>query len=294
MNEKRKMIIDAAVKLFAAKGYHATSIQEIVEKCEIAKGSFYNYFKSKEELLISIFKYFHESAKINLLKVENDFSLTEREKYMKQINLHIEQMTTNTDFIQMFVREQMVHISEELDQFIHFVRKESIEWSGGKVRKIYPDIEEEYILDCALIVDSLLKQYLSILFFDKDSDIKERIAPFLLNRLDSIVEGFLKHQDPLLKTLEYGGCMEREPDIKTQLQIEVSNLIEMLEGKTADINKIVLDVLFEIQRELGEENPKKIVLESLLLMLESKGNQDKASGKIIRMMKEYLSQREMN
>lgn len=288
MNEKRKMIIDVAVKLFAAKGYHATSIQEIVEKCEIAKGSFYNYFKSKEELLISIFKYFHETAKNSLLKVENDSSLTEREKYIKQINLHIEQMTTNTDFIQMFVREQMVHISDELDQFIHFVRKESIEWSSSKVRKLYPDLPDEYILDCALIVDSLLKQYLSILFFDKDSDIKERIAPFLLNRLDSIVEGFLKHQDPLLKTMEYGGCMEREPDMKTQLHIEVSKRIEMLEGKTTDSNKIVLDVLFEIQRELGEENPKKIVLESLLLMLESKWNQDKEYGNVIRRMKEYL------
>lgn len=288
MNEKRKMIIDAALKLFAAKGYHSTSIQEIVEKCEIAKGSFYNYFKSKEELLISIFKYFHETAKSSLLKVENDSSLTEREKYITQINLHIEKMTQNTDFIQMFVREQMVHISEELDQFIHFVRKESIEWSGGKVRRLYPDLPKEYILDCALIVDSLLKQYLSILFFDKDSDIKERIAPFLLNRLDSIVEGFLKHQDPLLKTMEFGGCT-REPDVKTVLQVEVSNMIEMLEGKTTGDHKKVLDVLLEIHREVGEETPNKIVLESLLLMLQSKGSKAIASGPVSRLLKEYIS-----
>lgn len=40
MNEKHKLIIDKSVELFAEKGYHATSVQEIAEKCGIAKGSF--------------------------------------------------------------------------------------------------------------------------------------------------------------------------------------------------------------------------------------------------------------
>lgn len=50
MVEKQILIMEEVVKLFAEKGLHATSVQEIVKKCEMAKGSFYNYFKSKEEL----------------------------------------------------------------------------------------------------------------------------------------------------------------------------------------------------------------------------------------------------
>lgn len=66
-NEMHKLIIDKSVELFAEKGYHATSAQEISGKFGIAKGSFYNYFKSKEELLVSIFKYFYESLMESLL-----------------------------------------------------------------------------------------------------------------------------------------------------------------------------------------------------------------------------------
>ena len=45
----RKELLDRGVSLFTAQGYHATGIQEIVDRTGIPKGSFYNYFKSKED-----------------------------------------------------------------------------------------------------------------------------------------------------------------------------------------------------------------------------------------------------
>jgi AcrR family transcriptional regulator len=291
MNEKRKLIMDVAVTLFSAKGYHSTSIQEIVDGCDIAKGSFYNYFRSKEELLISIFRYFHETLADKLSIVENDSYLTEKEKYIKQINIQIEQVTINTDFIQMFVREQMVHISEELDQFIHFIRKDSLEWFSNKVRSLYPGLPGEYILDCALILDSMVKQYISILLFDKTSDIKGEIAPFLLNRLDSIVTGFLKHNDPLLKAIQYGGYLDRDPDTKKQLQNMVALQLDSMKSQgLAAKDRKILDALSEVQRELAAVQPKKIVLESLLLMLRNKEKLSVSYAALIEMFQEYLAQ----
>lgn len=291
MNEKRKLIIDVAVKLFSAKGYHSTSVQEIVDGCDMAKGSFYNYFKSKEELLISIFKYFHETMSSKLAEVEKDSSLTEKEKYINQINIQIEQVTINEDFIQMFIREQMMHISEELDQFIHFVRRDSLDFFSGKVRRLYPDLPEEYIVDSAIILDSMVKQYISILLFDKNSEIREDIAPFLLNRLDSIVEGFQKHKDPLLKAIQFGGCMKREPGTKKRLQSMIALQIEFIKNQPDENkNKKGLEVLSEIQRELGKDEPKKIVLESLLLMLNSSEKENSAYSSIIRAFQEYLDE----
>ncbi len=43
-------LVDRAIELFRAKGYSATSIDEIVSACGITKGSLYYHFKSKEEL----------------------------------------------------------------------------------------------------------------------------------------------------------------------------------------------------------------------------------------------------
>ncbi|MDR1212296.1 MAG: TetR/AcrR family transcriptional regulator [Spirochaetaceae bacterium] len=49
--ERRKEILDAAEKLFAARGYEAATVNNILEAVKIAKGTFYYYFKSKEEVL---------------------------------------------------------------------------------------------------------------------------------------------------------------------------------------------------------------------------------------------------
>jgi TetR/AcrR family fatty acid metabolism transcriptional regulator len=49
--DKRKLIVDAAIKVFAAKGYHGTRISDIAKSAEIAYGLVYHYFKNKEEIL---------------------------------------------------------------------------------------------------------------------------------------------------------------------------------------------------------------------------------------------------
>ncbi len=53
MKEKERLIIEMAMKLFAAKGVNATSVQEIVTACGISKGAFYLYFKSKRRIASS-------------------------------------------------------------------------------------------------------------------------------------------------------------------------------------------------------------------------------------------------
>lgn len=50
--EKRKQeLLQIAYRLFLSKGYEETSIDEIIEEAQIAKGTFYYHFKSKEALL---------------------------------------------------------------------------------------------------------------------------------------------------------------------------------------------------------------------------------------------------
>ncbi|NQU34405.1 MAG: TetR/AcrR family transcriptional regulator [Bacteroidetes bacterium] len=52
--QKRIIIMDAALELFAEKGFASTSISMIAKHAKISKGLMYNYFDSKEELIISI------------------------------------------------------------------------------------------------------------------------------------------------------------------------------------------------------------------------------------------------
>lgn len=52
--EKRKLIEEVATDEFAEYGFEKASINRIVEKCKIAKGSFYQYFEDKKDLLMHI------------------------------------------------------------------------------------------------------------------------------------------------------------------------------------------------------------------------------------------------
>jgi TetR/AcrR family fatty acid metabolism transcriptional regulator len=53
--EKRRAILHAAVKVFAAKGYQGCRIADVARQAGVAYGLVYHYFRSKEELLESVF-----------------------------------------------------------------------------------------------------------------------------------------------------------------------------------------------------------------------------------------------
>ncbi len=50
----RQRIIEAANGLFYRKGYNQTSFAEIAKTCDIPKGNFYHYFKSKDQILEAV------------------------------------------------------------------------------------------------------------------------------------------------------------------------------------------------------------------------------------------------
>lgn len=52
--EKRDKIVESALKLFEQKGYHSTKVSDIVKDAGMAQGTFYLYFKSKEDLFRSV------------------------------------------------------------------------------------------------------------------------------------------------------------------------------------------------------------------------------------------------
>jgi len=55
--DKRERILDAAVRVFARKGFHATRVSEVAKAAGVADGTIYLYFESKDHLLISLFEH---------------------------------------------------------------------------------------------------------------------------------------------------------------------------------------------------------------------------------------------
>ena len=51
----RESILDSAIKVFAKTGFYKSKALEIAQKADVAVGTIYNYFKNKDDILISIF-----------------------------------------------------------------------------------------------------------------------------------------------------------------------------------------------------------------------------------------------
>jgi len=56
-DERREEILQAGCRLFLAKGYENTTMRDVMRELDIAKGTIYHYFKSKEELLDAVSAY---------------------------------------------------------------------------------------------------------------------------------------------------------------------------------------------------------------------------------------------
>ena len=54
--EKRRLLLDAAVRVFARSGYHDCRVGDITEEAGVAHGLLYHYFKSKDEVLEAVFR----------------------------------------------------------------------------------------------------------------------------------------------------------------------------------------------------------------------------------------------
>jgi TetR/AcrR family transcriptional regulator, fatty acid metabolism regulator protein len=53
--DKRRQLLDAAVRVFARKGFHASRVGDIAEEAGVAHGLLYHYFKSKDDVLEAVF-----------------------------------------------------------------------------------------------------------------------------------------------------------------------------------------------------------------------------------------------
>ena len=121
MLEKKKNI-EASIHLFAQKGYHQTTIQEIADYLGIAKGSVYSYFSSKEDLFLSTFQYYHQLSVDRMFEISSNTHLSPKKRMQKHIQEMLEMFKGNRDFIVMQMKEQPPQNKVEIHTFIEKMR----------------------------------------------------------------------------------------------------------------------------------------------------------------------------
>ena len=98
--EKKKVILEAALELFALHGFNNVSVSQLAKKAGISKGLIYTYFESKEEILRAMMKEVKETA-LARFEMPPEGRMT-REGMIRVINLAIDLVLEDTDHYKLY------------------------------------------------------------------------------------------------------------------------------------------------------------------------------------------------
>ena len=101
ISDKREAILRAAIKVFAGKGYFNSKVADIAAEAGIADGTVYLYFKSKDEILHSIFDRAMEEFIAEGRREIADI-VDPAEKLRRIAQLHLEKLGANRDMAIVF------------------------------------------------------------------------------------------------------------------------------------------------------------------------------------------------
>lgn len=115
--EKYQRILDAAVAVFAEKGFFASRVSDIADRANVADGTVYLYFKNKDEILASAintaFDGFMSRARTELEGIANPTERLRRLAY-----LHLQALGSNRNMAVVFQMELRQH-TRSLSEFSH-------------------------------------------------------------------------------------------------------------------------------------------------------------------------------
>lgn len=165
--EKRDGILRAAVAEFAEHGYQRASINNIVKRLGIAKGSLYQYFANKEALFLHVFDHFtrrvKEQVKASVADSGgNDFFAVARQVLLAGIAF----IDAHPEYFQLYLKVMFERDVPRREELVARVRLFSLEYFGplaeraaaqGELRGDIPARKVVFILDAML--DRFLQGY---------------------------------------------------------------------------------------------------------------------------------------
>lgn len=125
--DKRQRILDAALKVFAERGFYNAKVSEVARAAGVADGTIYLYFENKDDLLIQLFE---DRMEYIIRRLNDELERTQGtplEKIRSLIHLHVDLAVHDPDlaeFITVELRQSGKFIREyENPQFVEYLRK---------------------------------------------------------------------------------------------------------------------------------------------------------------------------
>ena len=187
--DRRRQILEAAVKVFARNGFHTSRVGDIAEEAGVAYGLVYHYFKSKEELLETIFRdtWTQMLARINEVQ---EAGVPAPEAVRQVTALLLRTWRRDPDLVRVLVREvtRSPHVQREVEEITQAMQAlEAIIRAGQESGEFRTDLDPRL---SAVVFYGALDEVLTSWVLGQLPDKDEDIARAERNLVELLVDGF--------------------------------------------------------------------------------------------------------
>lgn len=137
--DRRGELLDAAVRVFARKGFHASRVGDVAEEAGVAHGLLYHYFRSKDEVLETIFRETWTDLVDEVRRIEAS-QKPFREQLRLFATIYLRAWLTNPDLVRVLIREVArspevgARVAEIREMFVSLERIVEAARERGEVR----------------------------------------------------------------------------------------------------------------------------------------------------------------
>jgi TetR/AcrR family transcriptional regulator, fatty acid metabolism regulator protein len=185
VGDKYQRILDAAVSVFAEKGFHAARVSDVADRADVADGTIYLYFRNKEELLMTAINTAFD-AFMNHARTELDAIPSPSAKLRRLAHLHLEALGSNRDLAVVFQME----LRQSARFLAPFSRQHMVEYLGlvraaireGQTQGVFrADLREKIAANCFFgALDEMVTSWVLDETNYQLSDVADSVADVIL------------------------------------------------------------------------------------------------------------------
>lgn len=260
MNKRKRLVADQALTLFVEKGIAQTSIQDILERSGISKGTFYNYFSSKHECVWAIL----EQARYDARMMRGELMI---EKDPRDVEVLLEQIAVLSSISRKrgldAVFEEILHSGDsELKKLVLKYRVYELEWLGERFTEVFEIDQKEIAFEAAVIFYGIMQH----LMFTKKVIHQNTLEPKTITR-----SAIIYVKEILRLMVEQGTNVLDSQHLQVYIksfrnvELTVKEVIEPLEQFWhADFTRSQQQITEALLAEMKNDEPREVVLNALL------------------------------
>ena len=260
MNKRKRHVADVALKLFVEKGIQQTSIQDIIDRANISKGTFYNYFNSKNDCIAEIL----EGLRYDASQLRMQIQVGKNEKDPQILAQQIYSIIQLNEERSLYALFDAILSSNEMDlkKLVMQHRIFELEWLAIRFKTVYGEEISEHTFECAILFHGMLQHLLFTKRVTNASFSLHRIVEVLLQYIGLIIPHMIQHDTSIIDPSTV-HLMRMNIDRKP---VELNEIMKMAQHIKAEGNfTLEQEDLYEaIIFELNQDRVRKSVLQPLL------------------------------